>query len=89
MPIPWYEAVLAATGSDGPGTEPPAVWPSLDLSRAVRPVDHDQDQLGQRMHELGERIDGTEGKVRGIATYAAVVTGLLVVGGVVIYASTR
>ena len=91
VPADWYEKVLAATGSDGPGTDPPAVWPTLDLSQAVRPVDHDHQggDLVQSVHQLGQRLDGAEGKLRTITTYAAVVTGILVVGTVVVYASTR
>src|SRR5271169_1656334 len=51
VPIPWYESQLAATGSDGPGVDPPAVWP-LDLSRTAQPVDQDHDELEQSVHEL-------------------------------------
>ena len=91
VPADWYDVALRCVGGDGPGTEPPAVWPRIDLPRPGQPVDQgqEQDQLVQRVNELGERLDSAEGKLRGITTYAVIVTGVLVVGGVVIYASTR
>ena len=91
VPIPWYEMALAALGGNGPGAEPPSLWPRIDLPHPGQSVDQDQehDQLGQRMHELEGRQAGTEGKLRTITTYAVIVTGILAVGSVVIYASTR
>jgi hypothetical protein len=91
VPADWYETALAAVGGDGPGTEPRTVWPRIEIPRPAQHVDQDQgeEQLGQRVNELGQRLDGAEGKLRTITTYAAVVTGILVVGTVVVYASTR
>jgi hypothetical protein len=89
VPADWYETALAAVGGDGPGTEPRTVWPRIEIPRSGQHVDQDHGDLEQSVHELGERIDGAEGKLRTITTYAAVVTGILVVGTVVVYASTR
>jgi hypothetical protein len=73
------------------------VWPPLELPRPAQPAAHaqDDDELGRRVDKLSERLDdaegkllSTEGKLRGVATYAAVVTAILVVGGVAVYVST-
>ena len=88
VPIGWYEMALAAVGGEGPGVDPPLVWPVDGLSTPIRLISSDRDQL-ERLDQLSERLAGAEGKLRAVVTYAAIATGLLVVGGVVVYASTR
>ena len=92
VPAAWYEMALSTVGGEGPGVDPPSLWSREGFSEQIspaRPGRSDQDQLEGRLDQLSKRVDGTEGKLRAVATYAAITTGLLVVGGVVVYASTR
>src|SRR5262245_4715423 len=66
VPQDWYERVLGQLGGEGPGIDPPAVWPvdGLEWPTAAQIGRGDQGaELGDRIRELARlcaRVRGAE-----------------------------